>query len=258
MPHGILHYVPFAALTDGNRYFGNDHAISFLPSASILQSIRRRARPRGTRLLAISQSRAEGQPVLSYADREAAGVAKLYHTQPLQTGRATRAVFMKRAPAYNIVHVAAHAELNTRSPLFSRVLLSPEGGDSGAIEVREIYGMDLSRADLVVLSSCQTQLGRLSKGDDIVGLNRAFIYAGASSVIASLWTVDDEATSLLMKAFYGHLKLGMSKAAALQAAQSETRKKHPHPYYWAAFVLTGDPGKESGRRSAKALARSAR
>jgi CHAT domain-containing protein/tetratricopeptide (TPR) repeat protein len=248
VPHGILHYVPFAALTDGKRYFGDDHAISYLPSASILQSIRRRAAPIGRRILAVSQSRAEGKPVLSYADKEAAGVAKLYHTQSLPTGRATRAEFMKRAPAYRTIHLAAHAELNTNSPLFSRLLLSPDSGDSGAIEVREVYGMDLARTDLVVLSACQTQLGEQSKGDDIVGLNRAFIYAGASSVIASLWTVDDEATSLLMKAFYGHLKHGMSKAAALQAAQAATRKKYPHPYYWAAFALTGVPGKDSGRR----------
>jgi CHAT domain-containing protein/Flp pilus assembly protein TadD len=255
VPHRILHYVPFAALTDGNRYFGDDHAISFLPSASILQSTRRRAGPIGRRVLAVSQSRAEGQPVLSYADKEAAGVAKLYHTQPLLTGRATRAEFMKRAPAYNIVHIAAHAELNTHSPLFSRILLSPHGGDSGAIEVREVYGMNLARTNLVVLSSCQTQLGAQSKGDDIVGLNRAFIYAGASSVIASLWTVDDEATSLLMKAFYGYLKNGMSKPASLQAAQAATRNKYPHPYYWAAFVLTGVPGRDSGRRPANANAR---
>ena len=255
VPHGILHYVPFATLTGGYHYFGDDHAISYLPSASILQSIRRRAGPSGRRVLAVSQSRAEGLPVLSYADKEAAGVAKLYHTQPLPTGRATKAEFMKRAPAYNIVHIAAHAELNTNSPLFSRILLSPAGGDSGAIEVREVYGMDLARTNLVVLSACQTQLGVQSKGDDIVGLNRAFIYAGASSVIASLWTVDDEAASLLMKAFYGHLKHGMSKAAALQAAQAATRKKYPHPYYWAAFVLTGDPGKDSGTHLTNTLAR---
>ena len=254
VPHGILHYVPFAALTDGNRYFGDEHAIYFLPSSSILQSIRRRAGANGSRVLAISQSRADGQPGLSYVDKEAAGVAKLYHTQPLLTGRATRAEFMKRAPAYNVVHIAAHAELNSNSPLFSRILLSPDSGDSGAIEVREVYGMDLAKTNLVVLSACQTQLGRQSKGDDIIGLNRAFIYAGASSVIASLWTVDDEATSLLMRAFYGHLRQGMSKAAALQGAQAVTRKKYPHPYYWASFVLTGDPGKDRGRRLANAQA----
>lgn len=250
VPHGILHYVPFAALTDGTRYFGDDHSISLLPSASILQSIQRRVGPSGRRVLAVSQSLAKGQPILRYGDQEAAAVAKLYHTQSLPTGRATRAEFIKRAPAYDVVHIAAHAELNTNSPLFSRILLTPSGDDSGAIEVREVYGMDLTKTNLVVLSACQTLLGAQSKGDDIVGLNRAFIYAGASSVIASLWTVDDEATSFLMKAFYRHLKRGESKAVALQAAQAATRKRYPHPYYWAAFVLTGDPGKGSRTRRA--------
>jgi CHAT domain-containing protein/tetratricopeptide (TPR) repeat protein len=247
VPHGILHYVPFAALTDGRDGFGDEHAIHYLPSAAILPSIRHRVRSGGKRVLAAAQSWADGLPALRYVDVEARSVAKLYNTQPLPTGRATRAEFLKRAPAYNVLHIAAHAELNAHSPLFSRILLSPDKDDSGAIEVREVYGMDLARTDLVVLSACQTQLGAQSKGDDIVGLNRAFIYAGASSVIASLWTVDDQATSFLMKAFYGHLKRGMSKAAALQAAQAATRKKYPHPYYWAAFVLTGDPGKTSRR-----------
>jgi len=243
VPHGILNYVPFAALTDGHRYFGDEHEIYYLPSVSTLPSLRRQNHRAGKRVLTVAQSQAPGFPSLRYADEEASSVAKLYHTQPLPTGRATRAEFLKRAPAYNMLHLAAHAELNATSPLFSRILLSPAKDDIGAIEVREVYGMDLAKANLVVLSACQTQLGAQSKGDDIVGLNRAFIYAGASSVIASLWVVDDEATSLLMKAFYSHLKQGMSKAAALQAAQTATRKKYPNPYYWAAFVLTGDPGK---------------
>jgi CHAT domain-containing protein len=105
-----------------------------------------------------------------------------------------------------------------------------------------VYGLDLASADLVVLSACETQLGAQSKGDDLVGLNRAFIYAGTPSVIASLWSVDDEATAALMTAFYQQLRAGLSKAAALQAAQAETWAQFPHPYYWAAFVLTGDPG----------------
>jgi CHAT domain-containing protein len=103
--------------------------------------------------------------------------------------------------------------------------------------------VNLQKTQLVVLSACQTQLGKQSRGDDIIGLNRAFIYAGTPTVVASLWSVDDEATNTLMTAFHIHLKQGMGKAAVLQAAQAETRANHPHPYDWAAFVLTGDPGK---------------
>jgi CHAT domain-containing protein/tetratricopeptide (TPR) repeat protein len=249
VPHGILHYVPFAALTDGRVNFGDEHAIHYLPSAAILPAIRRRVRPAGKRLLAVAQAGADGLPALRFVDEEAESVARLYHTRPLPTGHATRAKFLKRASAYNVLHIAAHAELNDHNPLFSRIRLSPRKDDGGAVEVREVYKMDLARTNLVVLSACQTQLGAQSKGDEIVGLNRAFIYAGASSVVASLWTVDDQATSFLMKAFYGHLQRGMSKAAALQAAQAATREKYPHPYYWAAFVLTGDAGSRAPRQS---------
>ncbi len=243
VPHGILHYVPFAALTDGHRYFGDDHTIYHLPSASVLPSLRRRTGGEGRRILSLSQSQASGLSSLSYVDEEASSVARLYNARSLLTGRATRTEFLKRASHYDMLHIAAHAELNQTSPLFSRIHLASEGDESGAIEVREVYAMSLGRTNLVVLSACETQLGAQSRGDDIVGLNRAFIYAGASFVIASLWTVDDKATSLLMKIFYSHLKRGRSKAAALQAAQIATRRKYPHPYYWAGFVLTGDPGK---------------
>jgi hypothetical protein len=112
-----------------------------------------------------------------------------------------------------------------------------------------VYGLNLGQADLVVLSACQTQLGELSAGDEVVGLNRAFLY-GAPTVIASLWSVDDEATGALMGQFYTHLLAGMGKAEALQAAQNTVRTDphHPewaHPYYWAAFVLSGDAGPRS-------------
>ncbi|MCL4298819.1 MAG: CHAT domain-containing protein [Anaerolineae bacterium] len=100
----------------------------------------------------------------------------------------------------------------------------------------------MKKTDLVILSACETNLGDLSEGDELVGLTRAFIFAGTPSVIASLWNVEDEATSLLMERFYTHLGEGMSKAEALRQAQIETREKFPNPYYWAAFVLSGDGG----------------
>jgi len=80
------------------------------------------------------------------------------------------------------------------------------------------------------------------RGDDIIGLSRAFLYAGSPSVIASLWSVDDDATKLLMVAFYTGLKHGLSKGDALRGAQAEVRKKYASPFYWSGFVLTGDPG----------------
>lgn len=111
------------------------------------------------------------------------------------------------------------------------------------MEVHDIYTLDLTKTtNLVVLSACQTQLGELSKGDEIVGLNRAFLYAGTPSVLATLWSVNDKVTGLLMEHFYTHLRSRMAVAEALRLAQMDIRVEYPHPYYWAAFVLTGDGG----------------
>jgi CHAT domain-containing protein/Tfp pilus assembly protein PilF len=245
IPHGILHYLPFAALTDGKRYLGDEYTIFYLPSGSVLPFIQKKSKPVGTRLLAISQSQAQGYPSLRYADGEVAKIAKLYNTQAFHKGNAAKSEFQKRGGEYSIIHIAAHAELNTDYPLFSRIIFGSGQDGTGALEVNDIYNLDLSKSSLVMLSACETQLGAQSKGDDIIGLNRAFIYAGAPTVIASLWAVDDVSTSQLMKFFYIHLKEGMIKAEALRAAQSDTRKKYPHPYHWAGFVLTGDPGQST-------------
>ena len=126
---------------------------------------------------------------------------------------------------FQLGHLAAHGQLNPVNPLFSRIVLAPGGDADGLLEVHEIYGLDLAKASLIVLSACQTQMGAQSRGDDVVGLSRAFIYAGAPTVIASLWKVDDKATSYLMTSLYTNLKKGMGKAAALWAAQAKTRAK---------------------------------
>jgi len=113
------------------------------------------------------------------------------------------------------------------------------------LEVHEVYGLDLTNAGLVVLSACETQLGELSAGDEVVGLTRAFFFAGTPSVVATLWSVDDEPTKTLMEHFYTHLRQGVGKAEALRQAQLDVREEYPHPYYWSAFVLSGDGGEMS-------------
>jgi CHAT domain-containing protein len=243
VPHRVLHYLPFAALSEGRNYFGEGRELFTLPSVSVLPIIERKRKPRGqVSLLALAQSQARGFPLLQFADAEATTAAKLYGTEARLGSFATESAFRAAAGDNKIVMLAAHGEFNAFNPLFSRVLLAPDKENDGSLQVYEIYQLELHRTDLVVLSACQTQLGARSRGDDIVGLSRAFIYAGSPSVIASLWTVDDKASGVLMNSFYQHLKRGMSKAAALAAAQRETRATYPNPFYWAAFILTGDPG----------------
>jgi CHAT domain-containing protein/Flp pilus assembly protein TadD len=242
IPHGVLHYLPFAALTDGGQYFGDRYTLFHLPSASVLPFVQRKARPAGGPMLALAQSRADGLPELPYADEEARAVSSIYGGEALTTPDADKATFLRSAVDKGILHLAAHGELSALSPLFSRVVLAPAADGDRSLYVQDVYGLTLPKASLVVLSACETQLGAQSRGDDIVGLNRAFIYAGTPTVVASLWTVEDAATKELMVSFYTHLKRGEGKAEALKSAQLETRAKYPHPYYWAGFVLTGDPG----------------
>jgi CHAT domain-containing protein len=242
VPHGPLHYLPFAALPLGDGLLGDAHALHTLPSASVLSFIQAKRKPGPDRVLALAQSEVAGLPPLRFADAEAATIARLYGATALEGPAATETALRAQAGNASIVHLAAHGELNERRSLFSRIFLGPDGENDGSLTVQDVYGLNLASADLVVLSACETQLGARSRGDDFVGLTRAFIYAGAPSVIASLWSVNDQATAVLMAAFYRHLRAGASKAAALQAAQAETRAQYPHPYYWAAFVLTGDPG----------------
>jgi CHAT domain-containing protein len=242
VPHGELHYVPFAALTDGARYLGDAHTLFTLPSASVLEFIpAKRKRGPSPRALVLGQGQADGFSPLPQAELEAQAVAKLFRTRPLLAAAATETALRTGAPGAQIIHLAAHGQLDAASPLFSRIVLAPDGESDGSLELHEVYGLDLSQAHLVVLSACDTQLGPRSRGDDVVGLSRAFIYAGAPTVVATLWQVDDEATGHLMTAFYRELAAGRTAAAALQAAQAATRATYPHPYHWAAFVLSGDP-----------------
>jgi CHAT domain-containing protein/Tfp pilus assembly protein PilF len=147
---------------------------------------------------------------------------------------------------YRIVHFAAHGLLNSEHPELSGIVLSlvNEQGEpiNGFLRLNEIYNLNLS-ADIVVLSACQTALGKEIKGEGLIGLTRGFMYAGSRRVVASLWKVDDAATAELMKIFYEKmLKEKMRPAAALRAAKVEMwkQKRWNAPFYWAAFELQGE------------------
>jgi CHAT domain-containing protein/uncharacterized protein HemY len=242
IPHNILHYLPFAALLKGDRFFGDDHVLFYLPSASVLAFRQSNDKSAGGSLLALAQGQAEGLPFLEYAASSAEKIAQLYNSQALVAEAATETAFRQRSINSNVVFVAAHAKLDTVTPMFSQIILAPDKDNDGRLEVHEVYGFDLTKTSLVVLSGCETQLGERSRGDDLIGLNRAFIYAGARTVMASLWSVKDKQTGELMVSYFDYVKQGLTKGEALQRAQLDVRSKYPHPYYWASFVLTGDSG----------------
>jgi CHAT domain-containing protein/predicted negative regulator of RcsB-dependent stress response len=237
VPHNVLHYVPFSALTDGKNYLVDQHTLTYLPSASIKRFIAAKRKLGSETMMAL------GNPTfdLFYAKREVETISNLYRSQPRVGNLATEDSIRAEARQAGILHLATHGQYDPINSLLSTLYLAPSTGNDGRLQVFEIYGLDLTaQTRLVVLSACQTQIGQLSRGDEIIGLSRAFLFAGTPSVMASLWNIDDQATSDLMQNFYQYLQQGSSQAEALQKAQRETRSRYPHPYYWAAFTLTGD------------------
>jgi len=155
---------------------------------------------------------------------------------------ATEARAKAEMPRARRLHFACHGLLDRRHPLDSALALSPGGtDDNGLLQAWEVIERVRLDADLVTLSACETGLGRDMGGEGLVGLVRAFQYAGARAVLASLWEVSDRSTALLMQRFYTGLRRGLTKDEALRAAQTEVRGQaaHAHPYHWAAFQLSG-------------------
>jgi len=240
VPHDVLHYLPFSALrSPAGRWLIEDYALATLPSASVLKYL-------AGKDAASAQPLALGNPDvgsalnLRYAEREARVVGDTYPgATVLVRGAATEARVKALAGGAGMLHFATHAELNENEPMSSALLLTPGEGEDGRLEVRELFGLDL-HARLVVLSACETGLGKLSRGDDLVGLQRAFLYAGTPAVVTTLWKVDDRASFVLMREFYARLK-SAAPGEALSGAQRETLRQFPHPFAWAAYGLTGAP-----------------
>jgi len=238
VPHGPLHYVSFAALFDGNQYLVERFGLRVLPSASVLEFLRSGAPRPGSLLVLGNPDRDDPKQDLPSAQAEAEAVAGAHVGSKLLLRKAASKVAFKRFAAdYPMIHVASHGQFDAETPLASSLMLSRDGESDGELTVAELYGLRLE-ADLVTLSACETGLGKVSSGDDVVGLGRGFLYAGARSIVVSLWSVGDEATAYLMLRFYAGLASG-DKRSALRAAQLETRKRYPHPFFWAAFYVIG-------------------
>jgi len=257
VPFGMLHYLPFGLLHGAGVPVDDDvpllqdrYALFYAPSASSLRYI---LQPRPTAepgALVMANPDALGAPHLAHADGEARAVAALLGTTPLLGTQATESRFTAASGTAAVVHLAAHSDLQPASPLFSAILLRPGGAGDGRLETHEIMNLSLPATGLVFLSACQTHLGNLSQGDELVGLERAFLRAGTASLVTTLWPVDDQATEMLVQGFYTQLSAGVPRAEALRQAQLETRGAFPHPYYWAGFVLVGDPGEPQARGAA--------
>ncbi|GGG29488.1 hypothetical protein GCM10010964_16680 [Caldovatus sediminis] len=243
VPHRALFAFPFQAALGPRGRLIEERAVAYLPAASLAAAA---SRARGSAPLVALANPDLGAPDLDLpgAEREAGRIAALAgegNARLLVRGAATAAALMAEAPRAGMLHLAAHARVDPLDALSSQIFLAPSGGDSGVVQARRFYELDLTRARLVVLSACETGLGVVGRGDEFYGFQRTILAAGAGGILATLWEIADESTAPLMEGFYRHLGAGATPRQALQrAAVSLLRDgRHAHPYYWAAFNLVG-------------------
>jgi len=246
VPHAALHYVPFAALLrqPGNRskVLIDDYTLAYLPAAATLV-YRGSTRGNARSVLALAPANTR----LTFARQESLDVSNFFPREHklLVGSQATESSFKRLAGQYDVIHLATHGYFNKLNPLLSGVMLEPDAQEDGRMEVHEILELKLN-ANLVTLSACDSALGsgyfaEVPAGDDLIGLTRAFMFAGTPSVLASLWEVNDRSAGTLMHSFYGNLRR-TDKATALRQVQRSMRARngpYAHPYYWGSFVLVG-------------------
>jgi CHAT domain-containing protein len=247
-PHGALHYLPFQALHDGDSYLIERREVSFAPSALVLQQCLGRSRTdfpagpgqAGTPDLQDARSFSTAL-LLGVADEQIPRVHEelqalegLFESVKRFTNEAaTSEVLRENCKEADVLHLACHAQFRSDNPLFSSLLF----GD-GWFTARDAYRLKLN-CGLVTLSACETGMNTVAPGDELMGLARGFLSAGSSTVMMSLWTIDDEATAELMTEFYRALAKTKSPAAALRDAQTGLLKQKPHPFFWSPFILVG-------------------
>jgi CHAT domain-containing protein/tetratricopeptide (TPR) repeat protein len=229
-PFRALHYVPFHALYDGVSYVIEHREVCYTPSASVLQDCLARPPrlPQRAILLGVPD------PQAPRVRDEVAGLVALFpEAVTLLDDQATLAALREQAPTADVLHLACHGQFRPDNPLFSSLRLA-----DGWLTVRDAYNLDLP-GGLVTLSACETGMSAVAPGDELIGLARGFLSAGAPSLLVSLWTVDDESTATLMTSFYSRLRSGDGPAAALRQAQRQALESYPHPFFWSPFVLFG-------------------
>ena len=240
VPHGILHYLPFHALKDGtinNRdsWLIDRFTISYAPSAGIFAVCnRRKANSSGRSLLmGVSDKNAP------WIKQEIGMVAKTVPEPDVYIGeQATTEVLTTRGRSSRLIHIATHGIFRRDNPMFSSVRLA-----DSYLNMYDLCQLELP-VELFTLSGCGTGLSVVAPGDELLGLMRGLLYAGAESVMLTLWDVHDRTTAEFMSEFYSCLNENRDKAASLRAAMLKVRSNNPHPYYWAPFVLIGKPSSD--------------
>ena len=270
-PDGVLGYLPFelllTALPEDLYTFHNhawllkDHQISYVFSATLLQEMQEKQLAwTKSDFIAFAPSFKEDKEIaensimaelrgnlgsLSHNIQEAEAIQQLLGGKVFTENEATEAAFVENASSYRIIHLATHGIANDKIGDYAYLAFSeiPDSIENEKLYNRDLYNLNLN-ADMVVLSACETGIGELQRGEGIISLARGFSYAGAKSLITSLWSVDDSRTRELMEDYYHYIKAGKAKDEALRLAKldflAKYRKVEAHPFYWAPFIAMGD------------------
>jgi CHAT domain-containing protein len=276
VPDDILHYLPFAALTqpapDSQKFLIEALPLATAPSAAVLKyALEKRkiamAKNKNLRMLAIADPLGD----LPWARQEAQAIAALFPETRLLIGQHAQKSAVRQAiqEHYDVIDFGTHCRIDEKSPLYSSLALaSPAPATQPALfttlrsstrqdfeapanrlSMYEVFELNLTSTRLVVLSACETALGRFVRGEGLVGLTRAFMYAGVPTLITTLWKVDDKATARLMTKFYNNLKAGehtvsqalrLAQIAEIESMRNAALGQLPHPYFWAPFIVAGN------------------
>jgi len=233
VPHGSLHFLPFHALYDGEKYLIDAFEISYAPSASVLKyCLEKGAVSNGSPLLV---GVSDEHTPLVWDEITRLGQL-LPNARVLRDEGATREAFMEHAKTSSFLHIASHAAFRQDNPMFSSFKVA-----DAWITALDVFSM-ACHTNLVTLSGCQSGLSVVTGADDLLGLMRGFLYAGARSLLLSLWHVNDESTTALMTRFYREWLKGNSKSVAVRSAMLAIRAEYPNPFHWAPFLLIGNFG----------------
>lgn len=268
VPDGVLGYLPFEVLLSKRPTYDGAYKtydfllfaqrLSYTYSAEIWLEMRQQVSNADRRLLAFAPSFGSDDNIKPGFDPLRSGFSPLAHNREeaeavgasmrgkvLVGAQATETAFRQMAGQYQIVHLSSHARVNDQNPLYSQIAFSQtqDPNEDGLITVAELFEMRLP-VEMIVLSACETGVGKLYRGEGVSSQAKGFAYAGAKSIITTLWSINDAASSLLMPDFYEGLQAGLSKDAALRNAKiryiQQSDQLGAHPFYWAAFVPIGD------------------
>jgi CHAT domain-containing protein len=238
VPHEDLHYVPFQVFKNpgDGRYLGERVQITYAPSATVLLGLARPVGLSGGRLLAVAD------PSITAAVPEVSGIAKLFPGQAkIVANELAREADVKTwIRDFDVIHLSVHGKFDAAEPMLSYLSFARGADDDGRLTAAEMFGLPLERNRLVVLSACETGRAEATYANEILGMVRGLLYAGAGTLVLSYWEVDSAATALWMQAFYeAALTQPLPAAARTALLKVKNTPQYRHPYYWSAFGMTG-------------------